>query len=283
MRFLVQSESVELHVLLYRSGDQVDPIASSSDSYGDSSGILLSLQEGDYILVIERGASYHRTFCQTFSIVMGISPVSALQISCPAEVRRLLNCANVNNPQNISPDFSSLQESIGSSPFIYSMEPKPDFPYAYYYQGLSQQQIFAIHFDVVEVSQLYVEIGVNIAAGDVSIYLSENDGNTQLIEGVHTGSAVFLFAQLEPNTYAINFATGATQTENIDDTQFPDCLIYTMRFTILPVDLVKGCLRYIMLPDTLLSPSFLYSSKFVSIHNEFQQPDSTHAMELTVH
>lgn len=158
----------------------------------------------------------------------------------------------------------------------------PGNPYVYnYVENYNQQQIIDFQFDISVVSQIYIEIAVNIAIGDMSIYLISSESQ-QLIEGTHTESAIFLFSQLEPNSYAINMASGVTQSQEINQDNFPSHLIFTMKIIILPIENIKGCLETIMIPDTLHSPPFLLTSNFISIHNEFQQPDVYHNLEFQV-
>ena len=269
VRFLVSSPSEELKVVL-SSFDDESLLIESSRGRGSEEAIVAKVPEGSYQLTISRrGAELSNIPCSVFFAVLSVTPSAAINIECAR-----------GSPH--TPNFEFMAPSLENSPYIYHMEANPAFPYQYNYkESILQQDIFPLRFEIHQTSQLYVEVGVNFAVGDVSLYLTGI--NSHLIEGVHSGSAVFLFAELQPGTFDLTMASGTVQTSDIQPlSSFPGCLRYTLRLTILPIEKVKGCLHYLMLPDSLVSPSFLESSDIVSLHAPFQQPDGRHAIDLQV-
>lgn len=190
-RFLVSSSSELVRVVLYSVSDSGEEslLAQSAPAVVQTEGVVMSLEEGHtYRVKINReGEGGDPSNCQSFQVVLGVVPQSAVQTEC--------------NGEDSAPDFSTLQDSLIDSPHIYSLDPDPARPYVYHYRtnGL-QQQVFSHQFQVYEASQLYVEVGMNFIVGDVSLYLMENQVGATLKEGLHTGNGVFLFAQLQPGT-----------------------------------------------------------------------------------
>ena len=167
----------------------------------------------------------------------------------------------------------------------YYLESDRSVPFSYHYtDGQAKQNILSKTFDISVPSDIYIEMGINFAVGDLAATLVQTSNN-HTVYCKHTSNAAFLFALLEVGTYNLSITTGDVQSLQANEavtSNFPNCVLFTLKFVIIPRGNVKGCFDYVMLPDTLRNAPFLTSSNWVKIQAKFQQPDGEHSMDLRV-
>eukprot|EP01088_Endostelium_zonatum_P015123 TRINITY_DN357_c0_g1_i1.p1 TRINITY_DN357_c0_g1~~TRINITY_DN357_c0_g1_i1.p1 ORF type:complete len:3611 (-),score=673.24 TRINITY_DN357_c0_g1_i1:72-10904(-) len=274
VHFYVAEHRIDIDLALLDSQSKV--IYSSTRFDGQEESIIAKLQPGRYSLKISYFGTYDITFCETFDLMMGITPTYYLNDFCAAHPPSM----NGSGHDNIAfsnaqyPDLSPLA-TMGTSSDKYSY---PNTRFVYFMNGTWEQRtILNQTVTITTPSVLRVEAFVNSIVGDLELRItSPKTGEVQLAE--HHRDRLDLRIDLERGSYLLEVRTPVTQPSRVSEisSEMPKCIVYGFMLDLEPISsrsLLHKCGEYLPLTQTLSSVLALGVSNTIHIQNLFLIPD----------